>query len=195
MDRDRPSADRLLECLERPAGSSRELAVRIFVIFDTEHDGDLYALLRAQSNSLDCGFSVMGGSEVSRGTEAGRARVRDQIRAADQTIVICGEHTETSPNIHAELLIVIEEEKPYFLLWGRRGVMCTKPIGEARVEGMYSWTGQILHDQIAFNLRRSTTEAKARSLRRVTRDGRTLPHPAATRDEIEADPATAHTTR
>jgi hypothetical protein len=195
VDRDRPSADRLLECLERPAGSSRELAVRIFVIFDTEHDGDLYALLRAQSNSLDCGFSVMGGSEVSRGTEAARARVRDQIREADQAIVICGEHTEASPDVHAEFLIAIEEETPYFLLWGRRGVMCTKPIGATRVEGMYSWTGQILHDQIAFNLRRSNTEAKARSLRRVTRDGRTLPYPTATPEAINADPATAHTVR
>ena len=194
MNPDRPSPDRLLERLERSAGSSREDGVRIFVIFDTEHDGDLYALLRAQSNSPGCGFSVMGGSKVSRHTEAGRA-VHDQLRAADQAIVICGEHTEASTDIHAELLIAIEEEKPYFLLWGRRDVMCTKPIGAPRAEGMYSWTGEILHDQIAFNLRQSSIEARARSLRRVTRDGRTLPYPAIIRDETSADPAAAHTVR
>jgi hypothetical protein len=192
---DRPSPDRLLECLERSAGPSREDSVRIFVIFDTEHDGDLYALLHAQSNSPGCGFSVMGGSECPNHTEIGRARVRSRIREADQAIVICGEHAESSPDIHAELLVAIDEEKPYFLLWGRRDVMCTKPIGATPAEGMYSWDGQILHDQIAFNLRQSSSDAQARSLRRVDRDGRTLPHPAATRDEAGADPTTARTVR
>ena len=195
MNPDLPSPDRLLEHLERSAGSSREDGVRIFVIFDTEHDSDLYALLRAQSNSPGCGFSVMGGSKVSRHTEAERSRTHDQIRKADQAIVICGEHTEASPDIHTELLIAIEEEKPYLLLWGRRDVMCTKPTGVTRAEGMYSWTWQVLHDQIAFNLRQSSMEAEARSMRRVTRDGRTLPHPAVIRDEINADQAAAHTAR
>jgi hypothetical protein len=187
--------DRLLEGLDPSAGSSSEAGVRIFVIFDTEHDGDLYALLRAQSDGPGCGFSVIGGSEASRGSEAGRARLRDQIRAADQTIVICTENTEASPDIHAEFLIVTEEEKPYFLLWGRRGVMCTKPIGATAAEGIYGWTGQILHDQIAFNLRRSSTEAKARSMRRVTPGGPKSTPPVAGGDEAETDPSTSGTVR
>jgi hypothetical protein len=169
--------------------SSKAGRVRIFVIFDTEHDADLYALLRAQSRSPGCGFSVMGGSEGSSHTEVGRARVRRQIREADQALVICGEHTEASPDIHAELLIAIDEEKPHCLLWGRREVMCTKPLGATRAEGMYSWTRQILHDQISFNLRQSSTDSEVRSLRRVARDKRMPSDPAVSRDEASADPS------
>jgi hypothetical protein len=193
MSPDLPSPDRLLDCLERSAGPSKADRVRIFVIFDTEHDADLYALLRAQSHSPGCEFTVMGGSERPSHTELGRARVRSRIREADQVIIICGEHTEASPDIHAELLIAIDEEKPHCLLWGRREVMCTKPIGATRAEGIYSWTRQTLHDQISFNLRQASTEAHAKSLRRVSPDGRPRPSPAATQDEISADPATAHT--
>lgn len=195
MNPDLPSPDPVPECLDPSAGLSKTDRVRIFVIFDTEHDADLYALLRAQSLSPDCGFSVMGGSRGSGHTDSERARVRSQIREADQTLVICGEHTEASPDIHAELLIAIDEEKSHFLLWGRRGVMCTKPIGATRAEGMYAWTGQTLHDQIALNLRQSSTEAKARSYRRVTRDGATPSSPAATQDAVNADPAIADTVR
>jgi hypothetical protein len=190
---DLPSPDLLPECLERSAGPSKAGKVRIFVIFDTEHDADLYALLRAQSRSPGCGFTVTGGSESPNHTELGRARVRSRIREADQTIIICGEHTESSPDIHAQLLIAIDEEKPHCLLWGRREVMCTKPIGATRAEGIYGWTRQILHDQISFNLRQSSTDAHAKSLRRVPPNGRKLPHPAATRDETNAYPSAANT--
>lgn len=192
MNPDRRSPDRLLACLEQSTGSSRKDGVRVFVIFDTEHDRDLYALLHAQSNSPGCGFSVIGGSKISSDIEVGRERVRSQIREADQAIVICGEHTDASASIHNELLIAIEEKRPYFLLWGRRGVMCTKPIGATRAEGMYGWSRQIMHDQIAFNLRQSSTDSEARSLRRVPRDGRMPSDPAVTRDEASADPTTAH---
>ena len=44
-------------------------------------------------------------------------------------IVICGEHTEASPGMSAEIRIAQEEKTPYFLLWGRRESLCTKPTG------------------------------------------------------------------
>ena len=67
-----------------------------------------------------------------------------------------------------------------------------KRSGTTRAEGMYSWTRQILDDQIAFNLRQSRTHAHAKSLRcRVSPDGPKLPYPAAARDESNAAPATA----
>jgi hypothetical protein len=138
--------------------------VAVFVIFDAEHDGDLYELLDVQCKSPGSGFSVIGGSKGSSRTEA--VRVRRRIREADQVIVICGEHAGASPQIDAELLIAGEEQKPYFLLWGRRGVMCTKPIGAKSAEGMYSWTRQFLHDQIDFNLRNRATDREAKRLRK-----------------------------
>lgn len=148
-------------------GASKEGRVGVFAIFDAENDGDLYQRLYAQSDHPGCGFRVISGSE--RDTEAGRERVRRRIRDADQVIVICGEHAEASPRIHAELLIARDEKKPYFLLWGRRGVMCTKPVGAKPSEGMYSWTQQFLHDQLAINRRRGGTNAEARSLAKESR--------------------------
>ena len=130
------------------------------------------------------GFSVMGGSEGLSHTEAGRESARRKINEADQTIVICGEHSDTSASIHAEILLTIEAEKPYVLLWGRRDAMCTKPMGAPPAKGMYSWTEQVLKDQIAFNLRQTRKDAQAGSLRKVTRpDGRPAqPRPNTKRD-------------
>ena len=57
--------------------------------------------------------------------------------------------------VSAELRIAQEEQKPYFLLWGRREIMCTKPVGSKRDEGMYSWTWGILQNQIVTTLRQA----------------------------------------
>ena len=61
----------------------------------------------------------------------------------------------------AEIRIAQEEKTPYFLLWGRRGAMCKKPIGAKSAEGMYNWTREILEDQVAFALRRARALAKS----------------------------------
>lgn len=149
--------------------------VRVFVIFDVEHDRDLYELLRGQSRNPGCGFAVTSGSERSTVGEAWRESARRQIREADQVVIICGEHAEASARIHTEFLIAQEEEKACILLWGRRGIMCTKPIGAKPADGMYSWTEQVLHDQIAFHQRKAGTQARARGLRKVTPNGSGLP--------------------
>jgi hypothetical protein len=54
-----------------------------------------------------------------------------------------------------------EEQTPYFLLWGRRERMCTKPLSAKRIEGMYSWTSEILQSQILLTLRNARWDAKA----------------------------------
>ncbi len=143
----------------------------VFVSFDTDHDGDLYELLLAQSQAACSEFGVSGGSDRLPSTVVGSESVRRQIRESDQVIVICGEHTEASVRVSAELRIAHEEGTPYFLLWGRRDIMCTKPIGAKPSDGMYSWTRQILQDQIAFTLRNARADAKAESLRKVPPKG------------------------
>jgi hypothetical protein len=55
----------------------------------------------------------------------------------------------------AEIRIAQEEKTPYFLLWGRRGAACTKPLGAKSAEGMYMWTRENLEDQVAIALRRA----------------------------------------
>ena len=50
-----------------------------------------------------------------------------------------------------------EAEKPCLFLWGRRERMCTLPAGAKRDESMYSWTWEILVQQIVATLRNART--------------------------------------
>ena len=140
---------------------------RVFVSFDLEHDALLYELLVEQSKAPASGFEIVGGSARWRDTELWPAQVREEIRRADQLIVICGEHTEDSPGVSAELRIAREEGTPYFMLWGRRDRMCTKPVGAASAEGMYSWTQPILQAQICLTLRNTRALEMAETLARA----------------------------
>jgi len=137
--------------------------IQVFVSFDVECDGELFEELRTQSSSS--GFAVSGGSERQSATDVSSEKVRRRIRDADQVIFICSEHTEASASMFAELRIAQQEQTPYFLLWGRPEIMCTKPLGAKTAEGMYFWSPQVLQDQIAITSRSTHTDAIAESLR------------------------------
>jgi len=141
--------------------------VHVFVSFDIENDAELYERLLEQSQNSGSGFAVSGRSERSTAANASGERERRRIREADQVIIICGEHTESSVPVSVELGIAQQEGTPYFLLWGRRNLMCTKPVGAKPAEGMYSWTHQILQDQIAYTIRKARSDATAETLRSV----------------------------
>ena len=127
--------------------------VRVYMSYDLGHDGDLKKRLLGESAKSGSGFEIQGCSELAEMTGSWSERVRLRIAAADEVIVICGEHTEDSLQVAAEIGIAQQEQKPYFLLWGRREVMCTKPVGARSGDGMYSWTTSIIRDQIALTLR------------------------------------------
>jgi hypothetical protein len=127
--------------------------VRIFMSFDVDHDRDLHDRLLEQSMRRASGFEISARSDARATSDLWDDKVRRRICAADEVIVICGEHTAASMRVSAELRIAQEEQKPYFLLWGRRESMCTKPGGAKRDEGMYSWTWEILQNQIVTTLR------------------------------------------
>lgn len=127
------------------------LHVRVFVSFDRDHDLDLRDRLEAESRR-GSEFEISARSEAPS-SDRWESRVRRQIGEADEVIVICGEHTEDSTQVGIEFRIVQEAQKPYFLLWGRREAMCTKPVGARPHDHMYSWTPTILHDQIVTTLR------------------------------------------
>jgi hypothetical protein len=95
-------------------------------------------------------------------------RVRRRIRGADEVIVICGEHTAKSVRVSEELRIAQEENKPYFLLWGRRESMCTRPSSAKASDSMYSWTREILHDQITTTLRNAQIQEVPEDCKRIT---------------------------
>ncbi len=132
--------------------------IKIFVSFDGDHDDDLHDRLYDQSQSTAAGFEF---SSCSRGvslTETWAASSRIRIRAADEMVVICGEHTNASPRVAAELRIAQEEGIPYVLLWGRRDRMCTKPEGAKPGDAMYSWTREILENELSATLRNAQPE-------------------------------------
>ena len=112
---------------------------------------------------------MLGCSERLSATDAWSERARRRIREADQVIFICSEHTQASASMSAELRIAQQEGTPYFLLWGRREIMCTKPVGAKAAEGMYSWTPQVLQDQIDFTSRSARSDAMAETLRNARR--------------------------
>ena len=157
----RESAAAASPVASRWAGTMKK--IQVFVSFDIERDGDLFEELRAQASSSS--FEVLSGSERHLATDAWNERARRQIRNADQVIFICSEHTDASASMSTELCIAREEQTPYFLLWGRREIMCTKPVGAKSVEGMYGWTRQVLQDQIAIDSRSTHSDAIAETLR------------------------------
>ena len=127
--------------------------VRIYLCFDLEHDRDLHDRLLAQAKSHTA-FAIASRSEAGEMTNAWTERVRGRITDADEVVVICGEHTDESPRVSAELEIAREQRKPYVLLWGRRDSMCKKPKGARADDGMYTWTPAMLEHQLASSLRR-----------------------------------------
>ena len=137
--------------------------IQVFISFDVECDGELFEELRTQSSSS--GFAVSGGSERHTAADVWNEKARCRIRDADQVIFICSEHTEASPSMSAEIRIAQQEKTPYFLLWGRREIMCTKPLGAKTAEGMYMWSPQVLQDQIAITSRSTHTDEIAETLR------------------------------
>jgi len=136
--------------------------VRIFTSFDLDHDQDLCDQLVEQSSRLNSGFEISARSEAA--AQPPDESVRRGIREADEVIVICGRHTGDSLRVSAELAIAQEEQKPYFLLWGRRESMCTRPPGARPADAMYSWTWEILRNQIVATNRKFRAEKTARVL-------------------------------
>jgi hypothetical protein len=150
--------------------------IRIFVSFDHEHDADLHDRLHAQSTSPGSNFEFSGCSRGGEMTQAWTASSRSRIRAADEVVVICGEHTHASPRMAAELRIAQEEERPYLLLWGRRELMCTRPTTARKLDGMYSWTWEILQGQIVSVFRSAgRTNLRPRAASRAAPKGPPLP--------------------
>jgi len=85
-------------------------------------------------------------------TEPWTERARKPIAASDEVVIICGEDSDKSSRMNAELLIAQAVEKPYVLIWGRRQRMCKKPRSARPGDGMYIWTTEILEDQIRESL-------------------------------------------
>ena len=128
------------------------MAIRIFVAFDVEHDQDQCAELLAIADG-QAQFQVSGTSKRRSNPDAWARSTLVEVAASDQVVVLCGAATDSSVSVAAELRMAREAEKPVILLWSRRDQMCTKPVGARPTDVMYSWTPEILQDQLAANRR------------------------------------------
>jgi hypothetical protein len=142
------------------------MTYRLFSSFDLDHDDDLHDRLLDQLQRRGSMFEILGSSQRSALTDRWNARVRNSISAADEVVFICGEHTRTSEQMGAELRIAQEEGKPYVFIWGRREVMCTRPQGARRDDDIYSWTREIVEDQMVNVLRRTAADDVPESMKK-----------------------------
>lgn len=131
--------------------------IRIFVSYDREHDEDLLARLVEEAAEATSEFEILGYSTIRSPTDPWDERLRRSIQDSDQVVVLCGEHTELSVRVAAEVRMAQEEDRPYVLLWGRREPMCKKPTTATPADSMYSWTPEILREQILIHRRLSAS--------------------------------------
>ena len=111
----------------------------VFISFDYDNDKDLPGNLVAQAGRTESPFSITDQSVQEPISENWTRRVRQLIRDADLVIVICGEHTHDAVGVAAEVTIAQEENKPYFLLKGRRKKTCTKPRNALVSDEIHNW--------------------------------------------------------
>ena len=120
-----------------------------FISFEYDNDKNIYGSLLAQSEDPSLAFSITDWSVKEPITEKWKDEVRDRIRRADLTIVLCGEHTDKAAGVAAEVTIVREEGKPYFLLKGRKDKSCKRPGGARKTDEMHRWTQKNLKKLIS----------------------------------------------
>ena len=120
-----------------------------FISFDYDYDNDLRGNLVAQAKKPESPFSITDWSVKEPIDENWRKKVRDLIRRADLTIVICGEHTHQASGIAVEVAIAREENKPYFLLKGRREKTCTRPKSAPKKKKLHPWTWPTMKELLA----------------------------------------------
>jgi len=111
-----------------------------FVSFDFDHDLDLKTLIETQAKTPGTPFRVQGSSTNEPFVDNWKARTKKRITGCDLFIVICGEHTDESQAVSAELQIAREERVPYFFLRGRPRSRCAKPELAPDQDKIYEWT-------------------------------------------------------
>ena len=120
------------------------MKVRTFISFDFDHDEDLRNLLVGQSKNEDSPFEIADWSLKEPLDGNWKEKIKPRIKSCHQVIVICGEHTNNAQGINHEIEVSQEEEKPYFLLYGRSGKTCKKPTAAKPNDKIYGWTWENL---------------------------------------------------
>ena len=122
---------------------------KAFISFDYDHDSSLRGDLVAQADRPESPFGITDWSVRYRIDEGWKREVGDRISRVDLVIVICGEHTHQAKGVEAEVTMVQQAGKPYFLLKGRRDKTCTRPKSAPKKKKIHPWTWPTLKELIA----------------------------------------------
>lgn len=114
--------------------------IKVFISFDYDHDADLKNLLVGQAKNEDSPFEITDMSIKEELSGDWKEKVKQRIKKVDQVIVICGEYTNSATGVSAEVEMAQDEEKSYFLLWGRSDKDCVKPKSAKNEDKIYKWT-------------------------------------------------------
>jgi hypothetical protein len=132
--------------------------VRVYGCFDVRHDGDLLNRLARESHNLDSPFEVTAWSALHAEMDW-ETSFRTTLSTVDEVVVLCGEYADTADEMSAELRIVQELAKPYFLLWGRRGVEIRKPTTAKYADSLHTWLWEVVKSQIGIATRKPAARA------------------------------------
>lgn len=121
---------------------------RVFVSFDYDHDEGAKIMLAGQAKLPDSPFDFVDASVKEPLTGDWKDKVKQKMNNIDLVIVLCGEYTHTAVGVAAELIIVQEKNKNYFLLAAYSDKTCTKPTSAKSSDKMYKWTWDNLKELI-----------------------------------------------
>ena len=94
---------------------------KVFISFDFDQDKALKDLLIGQSMNPECPFDVIDSSLHEAAPENGwEQKARDQIRRADQVIVLLGAKTHRAPGVLKEVRLARELGKNIVQLIGHK---------------------------------------------------------------------------
>ncbi|MCH7548608.1 MAG: hypothetical protein IH969_03565 [Candidatus Krumholzibacteriota bacterium] len=112
----------------------------VFLSFDLENDDALRELLFDEANQPNFPLNFKAWSEKGAAEDV----VREKIRSCDRVLVMCGEMTFQKGNVDREFVIAKEEGKPYHLIQGRKGRLCSPPPSADPSDHMHEWSWEVL---------------------------------------------------
>lgn len=113
---------------------------RAFISFDFDNDEDLRNLLSGQSKNTNSPFEIKDRSLKKHLDGDWQEKIKNRMSNVDVVIVICGQKTHLADGVAIELEIAQQKNKPYFLLEGRQGIVCRRPMSARPTDRMYKWT-------------------------------------------------------
>ena len=117
---------------------------KIFISFDYENDKELKGCLEFQLKSDVIPVAVDDKSIKKPIDEKWKEEARRRISGCNYVVFLCGRKTNEAAGVSAEMSIVKELKKPYFLLCGRRNGKVKKPSGSLKTDKVYKWTSDNL---------------------------------------------------